>query len=232
MPGLRTAAVEARPGLAWERVLVPWPSIAKYLPLMAAAAVSFGTNLLGCGSQPPVAEPPPTLPAASPTTEPAPASAPVPSAPAPAGLLTIGAPAPDVVGLDPKDQTVRLSERRGHPAIVYFYPKNDTPGCTKEACAFRDAFDRFNQRGVTIFGVSRDDAHSHAQFRQKYSLPFPLVADPSGSVQKAYGVPDRAPGLASRVTFLIDKDGRIAKVWPDVDPGVHADEVLAALEKL
>lgn len=225
MPELRTVAVDARPSV--QRV--------KRLPLMAAAALSFGSLLFGCGSKPPVAETPPTMPAASPATEPArdePAASAAPAAPAPAGLLAIGSPAPDVVGLDPKDQSVRLSERRGHPALVYFYPKDDTPGCTKEACAFRDVFDRFNQRGVTIFGVSRDDAHSHAQFRQKYSLPFPLVADPSGSVQKAYGVPDRAPGLASRVTFLIDKDGKVAKVWPDVDPGVHADEVLAALEKL
>jgi thioredoxin-dependent peroxiredoxin len=224
MPDLRTVASEVRPsGVRARRV-----------PLMAAAALSFGCCLIGCGSQPPVAEPPPSVPAASPTTEPAPppGASSVQAEPAPAGLLAVGAPAPEVVGLDPKDQPVRLSERRGHPALVYFYPKNDTPGCTKEACAFRDAFDRFTQRGVTIFGVSRDDAQSHAQFRQKYSLPFPLVADPSGSVQKAYGVPDRMPGLASRVTFLVGVDGRIAKVWPDVDPGVHADEVLAAIEKL
>jgi peroxiredoxin Q/BCP len=158
------------------------------------------------------------------TVEPAPA--------APSGLLAAGTAAPDVQGKDAKGQTQHLSDRKGHVSIVYFYPKDGTPGCTKEACAFRDTFDKFTQRGVTIFGVSRDDEASHAKFLAEHSLPFPLVADPSGSIQKAYGVPDRAPGLASRVTFLVAADGRIAKVWPDVDPAVHADEVFQAIEQL
>jgi len=158
------------------------------------------------------------------TVEPAPA--------APSGLLAVGVSAPDVVGKDAKGQIQRLSDRKGHVSIVYFYPKDGTPGCTKEACAFRDTFDKFTQRGVTIFGVSRDDEASHAKFLAEHSLPFPLVADPSGAVQKAYGVPDRAPDLASRVTFLVAADGRIAKVWPDVDPAVHADQVFQAIEQL
>jgi peroxiredoxin Q/BCP len=151
---------------------------------------------------------------------------------APEGLLAVGASAPDLEGKDAQGKPVRLHERRGHVSIVYFYPKDGTPGCTKEACAFRDAFDKFVQRGVTIFGVSRDDEASHAKFRAEHSLPFPLVADPDGKVQKSYGVPDKFPGLAARVTFLVAADGRIAKVWPDVDPGVHADEVIQALEQL
>ena len=149
-----------------------------------------------------------------------------------AGLLPVGAPAPDVSGEDGSGKTVSLHERQGHVSIVYFYPKDGTPGCTKEACAFRDAFDKFAQHDVTIFGVSRDDAASHAKFRAEHSLQFPLVADPEGKAQLAYGVPDRMPGLASRVTFLIAADGRIAKVWPDVDPAVHADEVWAAIDQL
>jgi len=151
---------------------------------------------------------------------------------APAGMLAVGAAAPDLTGKDAKGQAVSLHDRKGQAAIVYFYPKDGTPGCTKEACAFRDAFDKFNQRGVTIFGVSRDDEESHRKLRAEHSLPFPLVADPSGSVQKSYGVPNKFPGLAERVTFLVAADGRIAKVWPDVDPGVHADEVFQAIDQL
>lgn len=164
------------------------------------------------------------------TVEPAPAAA--SAARANSGLLAAGAAAPDVEGKDAKGRSQRLSDRKGHVSIVYFYPKDGTPGCTKEACAFRDTFDKFNARGVTIFGVSRDDEASHAKFLAEHSLPFPLVADPSGAIQKAYGVPDRMPGLASRVTFLVAADGRIAKVWPDVDPAVHADEVFKAIEQL
>ena len=162
----------------------------------------------------------PKNPAASPETE------------AEEGMLKVGAKAPDLTGKDPNGQSVSLHDRAGKVAIVYFYPKDGTPGCTKEACAFRDTFDRFNERGVTIFGVSRDDEESHAKFRAEHSLPFPLVADPSGTVQKAYGVPNKFPGLAARVTFLVAADGSIAKVWPDVDPAVHADEVFQAIEQL
>jgi peroxiredoxin Q/BCP len=172
-------------------------------------------------------------PAAAAANSPASVQPPLQPAPAaPSGLLAAGTAAPDVEGKDAKGQAQHLSDRKGHVSIVYFYPKDGTPGCTKEACAFRDTFDKFTQRGVTIFGVSRDDEASHAKFLAEHSLPFPLVADPSGSIQKAYGVPDRAPGLASRVTFLVAADGRIAKVWPDVDPAVHADEVFQAIEQL
>ena len=146
-------------------------------------------------------------------------------------MLPVGASAPDLVGRDAAGKTLHLSEQRGKPSIVYFYPKDETPGCTKEACAFRDAFDRFNARGVTIFGVSRDSEASHAQFRSQHNLPFPLVADESGAVQTAYGVPSRL-GKAARVSFLIDAHGRVARVWPDVDPALHANEVLAAAEEL
>jgi peroxiredoxin Q/BCP len=135
--------------------------------------------------------------------------------------------APDVVGKRPDGSVARLSALRGHQAVVYFYPADETPGCTKEACAFRDAFKEYEALGVTIFGVSRDSAESHDEFQTKHALPFPLVADENGALSRAYGVSSTF-GLDSRVTFLVGVDGRIAHVWPDVDPGVHAKEVIAA----
>ena len=148
------------------------------------------------------------------------------------GLLTVGAAAPELTGTDAQGKAVRLSDARGKVAIVYFYPKDETPGCTKEACAFRDAFNKFESAGVTIYGVSRDSEASHRAFREHHKLPFPLVADEAGKVQDAYGVPNKMPGYAARVSFLIDRDGKVAHVWPDVDPALHADEVLAAAKSL
>jgi peroxiredoxin Q/BCP len=147
------------------------------------------------------------------------------------GLLPVGAPAPEVMGTTRTGEHRRLSDVRGRAAVVYFYPMDGTPGCTREACAFRDVFDRYTRLGVTIFGVSQDSASSHRRFSERERLPFPLVADEDGRITRAYGVPSHI-GLASRVTFLIDASGRVANVWPDVDPGVNAREVLAAIEKL
>jgi peroxiredoxin Q/BCP len=149
------------------------------------------------------------------------------------GLLPVGAHAPDVEGLDAQDKPVKLSSLRGQKlALVYFYPKDETPGCTKEACALRDAFDEYEKTGVVIFGVSRDSHDSHRKFRKAHELPFPLVADESGALQSAYGVPSKLPGIAARVSFLIGKDGRVLRVWPDVDPALHAQEVLSAARTL
>jgi peroxiredoxin Q/BCP len=147
-------------------------------------------------------------------------------------LLAVGAVAPEVIGADAKGTVFKLSGQKGKFAIVYFYPKDDTPGCTKEACAFRDAFDKFVTADVMIFGVSRDPAASHKAFMQKYTLPFPLVADTSGAVQKAYHVPNSIWGTTKRVSFLVGPDGKIARVYPDVDPGVHAKELLGAIAAL
>jgi thioredoxin-dependent peroxiredoxin len=149
---------------------------------------------------------------------------------APAQPLAVGAAAPDLVGTNADGSKQRLSQVEGEFAVVYFYPKDDTPGCTKEACAFRDAFDKYKAAGVTIFGVSRDSEESHRKFRKNHSLPFPLVADESGDVQRAYGVPSKMGTMAARMSFLVGRDGKITRVWPDVDPGVHAVEVLAAVE--
>jgi len=147
-----------------------------------------------------------------------------------AGLLPVGAVAPEIVGAAPDGSQTRLSAARGHSAIVYFYPKDGTPGCTQEACAFRDAFSGYQRLHVTIFGVSRDSNEIHAEFRDRHRLPFSLVSDPSGAIGHAYGVSSPL-GMSARVTFLVGPDGRISRVWPDVDPGVHAAQVLAAVEE-
>ena len=140
-------------------------------------------------------------------------------------MLKAGEVAPDLTGESASGEVVRLSDQQGHVAVVYFYPMDSTPGCTTEACAFRDNFERYEKAGIKIFGVSGDDAESHHEFRSEYKLPFILVADDDGDIMDAYGVPSIF-GLASRVTFLVAPNGRIAYVWKDVDPGVHATEVL------
>ena len=140
------------------------------------------------------------------------------------GMLRAGDLAPALSSEAHDGTTVSLSNT-GKPTIVYFYPKDDTPGCTKEACAFRDAWDRYGDAGVLVVGVSADDNESHRAFAQKYNLPFPLVADPDLTWASAFGVPTMG-NLTKRVSFLIDSDGKIAKVYPGVDPAVHADEVL------
>jgi peroxiredoxin Q/BCP len=145
------------------------------------------------------------------------------------GLLPVGSSAPDVEGHDATGKAIRLSELHGHAAVVYFYPKDGTPGCTHEACAFRDAFHRYQARGVVIFGVSRDSDESHKDFLADQSLPFPLVSDEDGSIDRAYGVPN-VLGMSKRVTFLVGPDGKVSRVWPDVDPAVHAEEVLTAVQ--
>src|SRR5580693_8062242 len=127
------------------------------------------------------------------------------------GLLPIGASAPDLAGQTLDDRIVRLADVRGCPAVVYFYPRDGTPGCTKEACAFRDAWDRFRRAHVALVGVSSQSRESHASFQKDNHLPFALVADESGSVQRAYGVSGGIFGYA-RVSFLVDPNGKIAKV--------------------
>lgn len=141
------------------------------------------------------------------------------------GLLAAGAEPPNLAATDQNGKEHRLGDERGHAVIVYFYPKDGTPGCTKEACAFRDAWNKFKDANVQVFGVSEDDAKSHEEFSKEQKLPFPILADPNGVWLRAFGVPSRL-GMASRVSFLIDANGKVAKVYPDVDPGVHADEVL------
>ena len=148
------------------------------------------------------------------------------------GLLPVGAPAPDFAATDARGAQTRLSDAKGRFAVVYFYPKDETAGCTKQACAFRDNFGKYEAAGVAIFGVSRDSESSHHKFRAHHKLPFPLAADEDGAVQRAYGVPSKLPGIAARVTFLVGRDGKVVRVWPEVDPVLNVTQVLGAVQEL
>jgi peroxiredoxin Q/BCP len=155
-----------------------------------------------------------------------------------AGPLRAGSMAPDFDLQDETGARRRLSDLRGRPFVLYFYPADDTPGCTKEACSFRDDYAAFQQSGVTLLGVSPDTVRSHAKFREKHRLPFSLLADPDHHVCSLYGVwgPKKLMGRSYegvlRTTFIIDKTGRIARVFEKVRPAAHSAEVLAALESL
>ncbi len=144
--------------------------------------------------------------------------------------------APDFTLTDDSGVERRLSDYRGHPVVLYFYPKDDTPGCTTEACAFRDAYSEYTQAGVTVLGVSPDAVKSHAKFKTKYKLPFTLLADEGHAVCELYGVWGRKKFMGReydgvfRTTFLIGPDGTILKVFENVKPDGHSVEVLAALK--
>ncbi len=124
-----------------------------------------------------------------------------------------------------------LADYRGKEVILYFYPKDGTPGCTKEACAFRDGFARFQQAGLAVFGCSVDDSEAHRAFIKKFGLPFPLLLDPDKKIATAYGAANGIPilGLDRRITYVIGADGRIARVYPKVEPSSHASQILADL---
>ena len=132
-------------------------------------------------------------------------------------------------------RTIALADFAGRPVILYFYPRDDTPGCTKEACAFRDAYASFTAKGAVVLGVSADSVKAHDKFIKKFNLPFPLLADEDKRIVEAYGVWGEKSFLGRRyqgihrVTFLIGGDGRIQKIWPKLKPVEHAAEVLAAL---
>ena len=118
---------------------------------------------------------------------------------------------------------------RGKPVVLYFYPKDDTPGCTRQACGIRDAWGEFQRAGAEVFGISADDQASHERFKSKYSLPFTLLADPEGKLGEPYGVAQEGKSSYERSTFVIDADGNVARIMRRVNPDTHADEVLAAL---
>jgi peroxiredoxin Q/BCP len=142
-------------------------------------------------------------------------------------LLTVGSAAPAFSAPDQTGTVRSLAELGGRPAVLFFYPKDGTPGCTAEACAFRNAWQRYEKAGVAVVGISTDDVAAHAAFAQQHQLPFPLLADTDAAIARAYGV-DVTFRMAKRVSFLVGADGKIVRVFPDVDPGVHAEEVLAA----
>ena len=145
-----------------------------------------------------------------------------------------GEPAPDFELRDQDGQPHSIEDYRGSWIALYFYPKDDTPGCTTEACEFRDNIFAFKKADCQILGVSMDDEASHKQFSEKYGLPFPLLADADGITADAYGVKSRFMGLsiAKRETFLIDPEGKVAKHYKKVNPDTHSAEILADLETL
>lgn len=153
-------------------------------------------------------------------------------------MLEPGAPAPPFTLAADDGTTVSLKELKGKPVVLYFYPKDDTPGCTTEACEFRDSWAAVQKTGAAVLGVSPDPVASHRKFREKYYLPFRLLADPDHAVAEAYGAwgEKRMYGRSYRgilrTTFVIDGRGRIARVFEKVKPKGHAAEVLAALETL
>jgi thioredoxin-dependent peroxiredoxin len=152
--------------------------------------------------------------------------------------LKEGDKAPEFAATTNTGEKLALKELRGKPVVLYFYPKDDTPGCTVQACGLRDSYDDFKRAGAVVLGVSPDPVKSHVKFINKFQLPFTLLADEDKSIANAYGVWGEKSFMGRkymgnyRVTFLIDAKGRIAKIWSAVKPETHASEVLDAIKGL
>ncbi|MBO7161579.1 MAG: thioredoxin-dependent thiol peroxidase [Clostridia bacterium] len=150
-------------------------------------------------------------------------------------MLTVGTKAPDFTLLDKEGNTVSLSDFFGKKIVLYFYPKDNTPGCTKQACAFASAYDDFKSKDVTVIGISKDSVASHKKFAEKYSLPFVLLSDPELVAIKAYDVWQEKKMCGKvgmgvvRTTFIIDENGNIEKIMPKVKPDTNAQEILEYL---
>lgn len=153
-------------------------------------------------------------------------------------MLSIDQVAPAFTLPDDTGTERSLSDEAGKWVVIYFYPKDDTPGCTKEACAIRDIYDEFAELGVAVFGVSKDSVASHATFKEKYQLPFTLLSDETGDMIAAYGALQEKSIFGKtyhgiqRMSYLIDPQGKVAKVYPKVSPTEHAHEILADLKEL
>jgi peroxiredoxin Q/BCP len=145
--------------------------------------------------------------------------------------LSTNTKAPDFTTKDTQGNTVSLSDFAGKTVVLYFYPKDDTPGCTKEACSFRDNYSAYQAKDVVVLGVSTDDEVSHQAFTSKYNLPFPLLADVDGSITKAYDLYSEMNGMgyAKRVTYVIDGQGSIIRVYDSVKTETHASDILTDL---
>ena len=152
--------------------------------------------------------------------------------------LKIGNKAPAFSLKNTEGKTVKLSDFKGQKVVLYFYPKDDTPGCTKEACAFRDDYAQLQKRGVVVLGVSADDQKSHQRFTQKYSLPFTLLSDPEHTMMEKYNAwveknmyGKKYMGVA-RITYIINEDGKIAHIFAKVKPETHSQDVLQVIDRL
>ncbi len=149
-------------------------------------------------------------------------------------MVKEGMAAPTFTATNANGETIKLKDLRGQKVVLYFYPKDDTPGCTKEACSFRDAFAIFKKRGIEVLGISPDSEASHKKFTAKYELPFTLLADANHAIADAYGVYGEKKFMGrtylgvKRITFLIDEKGKIKKVFEKVKPDQHAQDVLDA----
>lgn len=141
--------------------------------------------------------------------------------------LSAGTKAPSFSSTDDKGNSISLSDFSGKTVVIYFYPKDDTPGCTKQACSFRDSYSEYQGKDIVVLGVSMDDETSHKAFKEKFSLPFPLVVDTDGSIAKAFDV--EGGGYAKRVTFVIDGEGNITKVYDSINTETHATDILSDL---
>jgi thioredoxin-dependent peroxiredoxin len=150
-------------------------------------------------------------------------------------MVREGDPAPEFTLESDTGEHVSLADLRGKPVVLYFYPKDDTPGCTTQACGIRDAYGEFEKAGAVVLGVSPDGVKSHVEFKEKYELPFTLLADPGHELADRFGVWAEKKYMGktymgvSRSTFVIGPDGTVTKVFDDVKPATHADDVLAAL---
>ena len=133
---------------------------------------------------------------------------------------------PDVEFITEGGESLAAGDLGGQKTVLYFYPKDDTPGCTKEACAFRDRMGDYGEAGIQVYGVSLDSPESHRRFREKYNLNFPLLTDEGGRAAEALGVLREGGKKANRITFLLDASGTIKRVYPEVSPETHADEIL------
>jgi thioredoxin-dependent peroxiredoxin len=179
---------------------------------------------LGCSRSPSASEnPPQSSPATTTTTTGPKTSSSLPLSP--------GSPAPRFAVTAHNGEKVSLEGLRGKVIVLYFYPKDGTPGCTTEAKEFRDQYASFQAKSAVVLGVSSDDNGSHEDFAQELGLPFLLLPDPEGALRSAYGVGSFL-GISSRVTFIIDREGKIAHIYPKVDPKSHASEVLRVVERL
>lgn len=203
--------------------------MSNHSPLSLVSLVSFfavaSSIATGCADKAKVAEPPPSAPAPL-TSGP---GSPGVVAPGAATEIAVGKPAPDF-SLKAHDGTdLSLSKLKGKPVVLYFYPRDETPGCTKEACSFRDAWQDLSKTGVVLIGVSTDTDESHKAFAEHHKLPFHLASDAKGDLAKAFGVPNRG-GFLGRQSFVIGKDGNVKKIYRDVDVAKHAAEIKSDIE--